>query len=236
MIFTKFSSAAITLAVGMLATLPAHAEGVLDGKPASDQQQFSYAVGVNIARQIQDRFAKGGVDIDSASLLGAMLDVFDGNELRLDPEQMQTALEAQQKKQMAAREQQSVENSAAGKAYQEEFAAEEGVIKTDSGLLYKVVTAGDGEKPAASDQVVVNYEGTLIDGKVFDSSYKRGKPATFGVGQVIPGWQEVLQLMPVGSTYDVVIPSELAYGPGGSPGGIPPNATLRFKVELIEIK
>ena len=84
--------------------------------------------------------------------------------------------------------------------------------------------------------MVVHYEGQLIDGKVFDSSYQRGQPATFGVGQVIPGWQEVLQLMPVGSTYDVVIPSELAYGPGGSPGGIPPNATLRFKVELIEIK
>ncbi len=236
MIFNKMTCAAITLTVGMTATLSAQAEGVLDGKPASEQQQFSYAVGVNIARQIQGRFAQGGVDVDSASLLGAMLDVFDGKDLRLNPEQMQAALEAQQKKQMAAREQEGAKNVADGKSYQDEFAAEDGVTKTDSGLLYKVVTAGEGEKPAASDQVVVHYEGQLIDGKVFDSSYQRGQPATFGVGQVIPGWQEVLQLMPVGSTYDVVIPSELAYGPGGSPGGIPPNATLRFKVELIEIK
>ena len=114
-------------------------------------------------------------------------------------------------------------------------AGEEGVSKTASGLLYKVLTAGSGEKPTASSTVEVHYEGKLINGQVFDSSYARGQTISFALNRVIPGWTEGLQLMPVGSTYELTIPSNLGYGPRGA-GSIPPNATLIFKVELIAIK
>ncbi len=106
-----------------------------------------------------------------------------------------------------------------------------------SGVQYKVVTTGTGKKPLATDQVVCNYRGTTIDGKEFDSSYKRNEPATFPVGQVIKGWTEVLQLMPVGSKWQVFIPSALAYGERGAPGaGIGPNSALIFEIELVSIK
>ena len=232
--------AVATVAFATALTLPlapqALAEGVLEGKPESPVQQFSYAVGVNIAQQIASRFARDNVEIDSAAMLGAMLDVLDKKDLRLTREEMSAALDAQRKIQADKQAEAAKANLEVGKEFQKTYGAGEGVQKTASGLLYKVLTAGEGKKPAASDQVVVHYEGTLIDGQVFDSSYQRNQPATFGVGQVIPGWQEVLQLMPTGSTWEVVIPSDLAYGAQGTPNGIPPNSTLKFKVELIEIK
>ena len=101
--------------------------------------------------------------------------------------------------------------------------------------MYKVIEKGDGEQPEATDTVTVNYEGTLVDGTVFDSSYERGEPTTFPLDQVIPGWTEGLQLMSEGATYEFYIPSELAYGPGGT-GPIGPNAALQFKVELIDVE
>jgi len=230
------ASIAIAIAVTLSTVPAAYADGVLEGKPETPVQQFSYAVGVNIAQQIARRFAQDNVEIDSAAMLGAMLDVLDKNELRLTPEEMAAALDAQRKIQAEKQAASAKANLEAGQAFQKTYGAGEGVQKTDSGLLYKILTAGEGKKPSASDRVVVHYEGTLIDGQVFDSSYRRNEPATFGVGQVIPGWQEVLQLMPAGSTWEVVIPSGLAYGPQGTPNGIPPNSTLKFKVELIEIK
>jgi len=115
-------------------------------------------------------------------------------------------------------------------------AAKEGVITLPSGLQYLVLKAGDGEKPGARTMVTVNYEGSLIDGKTFDSSYKRGNPATFGVHQVIPGWTEALQLMPVGSKWRLFIPSSLGYGARGAGGSIPPHATLIFDVELLSMR
>jgi FKBP-type peptidyl-prolyl cis-trans isomerase len=108
-------------------------------------------------------------------------------------------------------------------------------MTTASGLQYKVTTAGTGAKPAATDMVKVHYEGRLLDGTVFDSSIQRGEAATFGVGQVIPGWQEALQLMPAGSKWEVWIPSDLAYGVTGAGGAIGPNEVLNFTIELIEI-
>ena len=112
----------------------------------------------------------------------------------------------------------------------------EGVVTLPSGLQYKILKAGTGAKPTASDTVICNYKGTLIDGKEFDSSYKRGQPATFPVGQVIKGWTEALQIMPVGSKWELFIPSELAYGPRGPSPDIGPNATLIFEVELLSIQ
>lgn len=120
-----------------------------------------------------------------------------------------------------------------GKAFLTENAKKEGVVTLPSGLQYKVLVAGNGPKPTANQTVKVNYEGTLIDGTVFDSSYRRGEPIEFGVTQVIPGWVEGLQLMPVGSTWMLYIPSNLAYGEYGAGGAIGPNETLIFKVELI---
>jgi FKBP-type peptidyl-prolyl cis-trans isomerase FklB len=120
--------------------------------------------------------------------------------------------------------------------YLQDNAAKEGVITLPSGLQYLVLKAGDGEKPGARTMVTVHYEGSLIDGKIFDSSYKRGKPATFGVHQVIPGWTEALQLMPVGSKWRLFIPSSLGYGARGAGGSIPPHATLIFDVELLSMR
>ena len=141
----------------------------------------------------------------------------------------------------AAAEQQAAQaalaetNMAAATAFLAENAAKEGVVVTDSGLQYEVVTAGDGPKPGPEDTVEVHYRGTLLDGTEFDSSYARGETVTFGVGQVIPGWTEALQLMPVGSKYKLVIPPELGYGAGGAGQVIGPNAALVFDVELIAI-
>ena len=126
--------------------------------------------------------------------------------------------------------------SKAGVDFLAENAKKEGVVTLPSGLQYKVLTMGSGEKPTASQHVTVNYEGRLIDGKVFDSSYRRGQPSTFGVRDVIPGWTEVLQLMPVGSKWEVYIPQELGYGDRETGGDIPPYSTLIFTVELLSIE
>lgn len=124
----------------------------------------------------------------------------------------------------------------AGKQFLTENAAKEGVISTASGLQYKVLAQGEGARPKATDEVEVHYRGTLIDGTEFDSSYKRGQPLTFPLNRVIAGWTEGLQLMPVGSTYELYIPYNLAYGEKGAAGVIPPYATLIFQVELLGIK
>lgn len=114
--------------------------------------------------------------------------------------------------------------------------SKEGVVTLPSGLQYLILKSGDGEKPGPTTMVTVHYEGSLVNGKIFDSSYKRGKPATFGVHQVIPGWTEALQLMPVGSKWKLFIPSSLGYGAGGAGGSIPPHATLIFEVELLDMR
>jgi FKBP-type peptidyl-prolyl cis-trans isomerase len=138
---------------------------------------------------------------------------------------------------LAASELEAEPPTDAGKAFLAETAKKPGVQKTASGLLYEIVKAGDGPKPKATDMVKVHYKGTLIDGKEFDSSYKRNQPAVFPVNRVITGWHEALQLMPVGSTWKLYIPSELAYGATPPPGAqIPPNAVLLFDVELLSIE
>ena len=127
-------------------------------------------------------------------------------------------------------------NKKEGEAFLADNKTKPGVVALPSGLQYKILTEGTGAKPTAGDSVVCNYRGTLINGKEFDSSYKRGQPATFPVGRVIKGWTEALQLMPVGSKWQLFIPSDLAYGASGAGGDIGPNATLIFEVELISIQ
>tara|TARA_Y100000766_G_C18893273_1_gene599627 strand:- start:1818 stop:2333 length:516 start_codon:yes stop_codon:yes gene_type:complete len=161
-------------------------------------------------------------------------DALAGKESRLKPEEMQEAMMNMRKKMVEERKQKAEENKTSGAKYLEENKAKEGVKVTESGLQYKVLKEGEGAQPKESDTVKVHYKGTLIDGTEFDSSYSRNEPAEFGVGQVIRGWVEGLQLMKVGSKYQFFIPSDLAYGPQGRPS-IPPNSVLIFEVELLDI-
>jgi len=199
----------------------------------TEKERFSYAVGVQIGGSLQ----RDGLDVDGAIIGQAIADVLSKGSLKLSAEEMQAAFTSFQDKK--AKEMQVVAdaNMKKGKAFLDKHRKEKGVKELDNGIQYKVLTAGKGAKPSATDTVVVDYRGTLVDGTEFDSSYKRGQPATFAVNAVIQGWQEVLPLMPVGSKWEVVIPSELAYGPRGTGGGvIGPNDTLVFEIELKEIK
>lgn len=199
-------------------------------------QKLSYIVGENMARQ----FSSDGITLDTDTLALAVADVAAGNEPRLSEEEKRNTIQEiqtrAQEKQKAEREALAATNKETGAAYLAANSLKEGVITTESGLQYKEITAGSGETPTENDTVTVNYKGTLVDGTVFDSSYDRGQPATFPVSGVIPGWIEALQLMNVGDKFELVIPSDLAYGPGGTGPVIGPNATLIFEVELLEIQ
>jgi FKBP-type peptidyl-prolyl cis-trans isomerase FklB len=193
-------------------------------------------VGENMAHQLKN----DGIELDTDAVALAINDVFAGNPSRLSEADKRSTVEQVQKesqeKQMAAQTEQSAKNKAEGAAYLAENSKKEGVITTDSGLQYKSLVAGSGAKPSTSDRVKVHYKGTLIDGSVFDSSYDRGEPIVFPVTGVIAGWVEGLQLMQVGSKFELTIPSNLAYGANGSGGAIGPDATLIFEVELLAIE
>jgi FKBP-type peptidyl-prolyl cis-trans isomerase len=202
----------------------------------SNIQKVSYGIGLNIS----SNFKKQGVDIDMDAFKKGLADGASDAEPMLNEQElmqaMQTFQQEQMEKQMKEREALVAANKAEGEKYLAENGQKEGVVTTESGLQYSVVTkVEEGASPTAEDTVVVHYRGTLINGEEFDSSYSRNQPATFGVGQVIPGWTEVLQLMKVGEKFSVVIPSNLAYGESGAGAKIGPNATLLFEVELLEI-
>lgn len=203
---------------------------------ASLEQKLSYIVGTNLAGQ----FKRDELTLDVEAFNLAVSDVLAGTESRLSQEEIQQAVatvqQQAQEKQQLAKQAASAENKANGMAYLAENAKKEGITVTESGLQYKELVSGEGEKPTAEQTVVVNYEGKLIDGTVFDSSYKRGEPIEFQLSGVIPGWTEGLQLMNVGDKFELTIPSDLAYGPRGSAPTIGPDATLIFEVELLEIK
>jgi FKBP-type peptidyl-prolyl cis-trans isomerase len=205
-------------------------------KLETEEQKVAYGMGLNLGKRIKQEFT---IDVDAFAqgMRHAMAE--DAKPLLTD-EEIQKVMEEFQKKQIAKQEADFKAKADKNKADSEKFLAENGKAEgwqtTASGLQYKVETEGKGPKPKADDTVEVNYKGTLIDGTEFDSSYKRGQTATFPVSGVIPGWTEALQLMPVGSKFQLVIPSDLAYGPGGAGGVIGPNSALRFEVELIAIK
>jgi FKBP-type peptidyl-prolyl cis-trans isomerase FklB len=200
------------------------------------KEKGSYAIGISIGKSLQ----RDEVDVDPALILRGLKDALAGGKLLMTDDEAKAALtELQQTarlKQEAKLKVSGDENIKAGAAFLAANKSKPGVVTLADGLQYKVEKQGDGPKPLASDTVECNYRGTLIDGKEFDSSYKRGQPATFPVGGVIKGWTEVLQLMPVGSKYQVYIPAELAYGPRGAGADIGPNATLVFEIELLSIK
>jgi FKBP-type peptidyl-prolyl cis-trans isomerase len=199
-------------------------------------QRLSYIVGENMAHQLKN----DGLELDAAAVALAVSDVMADKPSRLsDAEKRSTVEQVQndtQARQMAAQAEQSAKNQAEGASYLAENGKKDGVTTTASGLQYKALVTGDGAKPTKSDRVKVHYKGTLIDGTVFDSSYERGEPIVFPVTGVIAGWVEGLQLMTVGSKFELVIPSNLAYGANGSGPVIGADATLIFEVELLAIE
>ena len=223
----------LAAAIGLLASFAAAAQDAPELK--TDKDRLSYALGMNLA----ENFHKQGLDVDPAVLGKAFADSFNGAKTAMTDQEMQTLLMAAaqdiRKKQTA----QQAEKGAAAQKEGDEFLAankaKDGVVALPSGLQYKILKAGTGEKPTLDDTVVCNYKGTLINGTEFDASEKHGGPATFPVKRVIAGWTEALQLMPVGSKWQLFVPSNLAYGAQG-PGDIGPNATLIFEVELVSIQ
>ena len=199
--------------------------------------KVSYSLGLGIGQQLAQMGANG---ISAEDFAQAIKDVLEGNELKISHRDAQGIVqEFFQKKEaeiQAQRAEQGKVHKEAGEKFLAENTKKEGVITLPSGLQYEVLKEGNGKKPSAKDTVVCHYEGTLIDGTVFDSSYKRGEPATFPLQQVIAGWTEGVQLMQEGAKYRFYIPYRLAYGEGGAGAQIPPFAALIFDVELIEVK
>ena len=201
----------------------------------TQKDKISYSLGADIGNNLKTQ----SIDVDPDMLAKGLKDALAG-KLLLTNQEIRDTLMNFQKEMMAKRQEQmktlGEKNKKEGETFLAENAKKEGVKTTASGLQYKVITEGSGKSPKPTDTVTVNYKGTLIDGTEFDSSYRRGQPATFPVNGVIPGWTEALQLMKEGSKFQLFIPSNLAYGERGAGGTIGPNATLIFEVELISIK
>ncbi len=203
-----------------------------DAKVESDLEKLSYSMGIFFGQSV----SRQDMDLDIPAFMQAVEDVLKKSELKLDTNEMQQILSDYQKKEREQMVAKANTNKLTGEKFLEENKKKEGVIQTESGLQYKIIKEGDGKKPTKEDTVLVHYKGTLIDGTEFDSSYSRGEPAELGVGRVIKGWQEALQLMPVGSKWQIAVPSDLAYGQRGAGGAIGPNSTLLFDIELLAIK
>ncbi len=203
------------------------------------KDKVSYALGMNIGSNLGSTLKKDSVEVDWNLVSQGLKDSTGGGKTRLTEEEAKAVLtEVQneiQKQQQEKMKEASEKNKTEGEAFLAANKSKEGVVTLPSGLQYKILTAGTGPKPTATDSVACNYRGTLIDGTEFDSSYKRGQPVTFPVSGVIKGWTEALQLMPVGSKWQLFIPSGLAYAERGAGAQIGPNATLIFEVELLSI-
>lgn len=197
------------------------------------EQKTSYTLGVDIAKNL----GKQGLEIDIDAFSMGLSDALQGRPLALTPEAMAQAIDEAKQQMLAKLEaQRKVEgekNAAAGEKFRAEFAKEEGTLTTESGILYQIMQQGEGASPTDDDSIFAHYEGSFIDGKVFDSSYKRGRALKLYTSDVIKGWGEVLKMMKPGSKWKVVIPPELAYGEKGAGDVIGPNSTLVFTIELI---
>ena len=202
----------------------------------TDQQMVSYTLGYQIGGQLAAQIREGEVDLDPDAFAKAIADVLAGRPPAITSVQMEAALEMFQQQQNSRQNATAESGQSRGEAFQVEYSQRQGVVVTASGLQYRVIETGEGRSPGPADTVVVHYVGQLIDGTEFDSSRGRGTPATFSLGGSIPGWQEVLQLMREGDIWEVVIPSELAYGARGAGSSIGPNETLVFEIELISVK
>lgn len=197
----------------------------------SDPEKYSYAIGINFAQSLM----RQGAPLDPDAVYMALKDALEGGEPRLSAEAMSAALRTEAQKAGEHKRAMAGENVAKGKDFMAQNKAKDGVTTLPNGIQYEVLRTGDGALPTATDQVKVHYTGMLIDGREFDSSKRRGEAVTFGVGDVIQGWQEILPLMAVGSRWLVTIPPELAYGVSGAGAAIGPNETLVFEIELLDI-
>jgi FKBP-type peptidyl-prolyl cis-trans isomerase len=234
MFFSRIRASKLIFASALVVTTSL--QPVLAEEMDTVTERISYIFGYNMGQ----RFAQDGVEIDVDAFASAMQDAADGKQPNLSEEEMQSAMRAFQSMQEAKKAEfiknMGEDNLKQGEAFLAENAKKEGVKVTDSGLQYKVITAGKGDSPTRDSQVSVHYRGTLLDGTEFDSSYRRGQPAEFGVTQVIPGWTEALLMMQEGDKWEVYIPANLAYGAGGAGREIGPNATLIFEIELLDVK
>jgi FKBP-type peptidyl-prolyl cis-trans isomerase len=226
------------LATAMCAVVALSGAAFAADAPAfqGEKEKLGYSIGMDIGGNLR----KQSIEVDADSLAKGFKDSYAGGKTLLTEEESKQAIQEFQKKMMAKQAETMKQSADKNKAEGEKFLAEngkkEGVKTLPSGLQYKEITAGTGKSPKATDTVTTHYKGTLIDGTEFDSSYKRGEPATFPVSGVIPGWTEALQLMKEGSKWQLFLPSALAYGERGAGRDIGPNATLVFEVELISVK
>ena len=228
MMLTTMRTTCVLLLVGGLAG--ATVQGADDNTLTDARQKFSYGLGMSLGNNLK----RSGVDpaqVDMELIVKGMKDASAGKTLLTDTE----ARDAIMAFQTQARTQLAAKNKKAAEEFLAANATKAGIVSTPSGLQYKVLAEGSGESPKSLDNVTVHYKGTLLDGTEFDSSYKRNQPATFGVGSVIKGWTEALQLMRPGAKYELFIKPELAYGEAGRPG-IPPNSLLTFEVELLSFQ
>lgn len=210
---------------------PAQAAEASAASTTVPMDKVSYFIGRNFGEQ----FSGQGIAIDLAALTEGIKAGMSGEKPKYSQEELMAAMQAFENSMREKEMMRGQESKAIGDKFLAENGKKEGVTTTASGLQYEVLKAGDGAKPVATDKVNVHYHGTLINGKVFDSSVERGQPITFGVQEVIKGWTEALQLMPVGSKWRIYIPSTLAYGEQGAGGDIGPNEALIFDVELLGI-
>ncbi len=220
------------------ATAPAAKAPAAQATPGfkTQKEKLSYAIGMEMGKGVKVQ----GIDVDPAVLAQGLKDALTDAKPQMSEEELKQVITGLQQdmrqKQMQAQEQAASENKAKGDAYLAANGKKDGVVVLPDGLQYKILTAGTGKKPVETDTVLCNYKGTFIDGTEFDSSAQAGKPVPFEVKNVIPGFKEVLQLMPVGSKWQVVVPSNLGYGERGAGGVIGPNATLVFDIEVVSIE
>jgi len=218
----------------MAATSSCQQGGPANVKLETPVDSVSYAIGILVGsnNNQQLKSVPGNEDMNIDALVAAFSSISKGEEIKIEEKDAQAIV---QKFFTDASAREAQENLEAGNKFLEENGKREGVQTTEDGLQYEVITEGTGEKPVSTDRVRVHYHGTLIDGTVFDSSVDRGEPIVFGVTQVIPGWTEALEMMPVGSKWKIYLPAELAYGERGAGADIGPNSALIFEVELLEI-
>lgn len=227
-----------TLAEAQQEKLPASApvpEPTGNNKLTSEKDKLSYTIGADLGANLKAK----QVDVDPKLISEGIFDAYEGQPLKLTTQEMAKTMQQLQTKLMAEQAQtkkaEAEKNKQEGEAFLKENKTKEGVVTTKSGLQYKILTPGKGDKPTVEDSVTVEYTGRLIDGTVFDSTDRAGKPVTFGVQDVIPGWTEALQLMAPGAKWEVYVPSDLAYGERGIGGPIGPNKTLIFNIHLHSV-
>ncbi len=198
----------------------------------TQEQRFSYALGIQFGQNLKSQ----NINVDGAAFTAAIVDVMQGNELQLTPQEMTQAMQMAQQAVVKAREERGQAALDAGKKFLEENKKKDGVVVLPSGLQYIELAAGEGDSPKENAKVTVHYKGTLINGTEFDSSYKRGKPTSFRLGGVVKGFREALSRMSAGANWQVFMPSDLAYGPRGAGNKIGPNETLIFDLKLISFE